>query len=494
MKLMLIRSLLVALFAAAPACAQVGAAPERFVPSKGWPYGERGVHGSAANPREFARHREAFLAYLEEQGEGTVAIVRSAPNAPRNGDVEHEYRQDSDFYWLTGFPEESSTAIFEPGATESASSDGFVEASGGRPPVYTLLVLPRNPSQEIWTGRRIGPEGAVREYGADRAADREKADAVVKEAIGRAKTLVVVNGFDRAFRESVDRTVRELQEQGRGPEKVVDGSRWVGARRNVKSPEEIEMLRRAIEVTMEGILHAMATARPGMNEGAAEAAAEYAFRALGSPRLGFPTICGAGRNSCILHYVTNDAWIGEDDLVLMDAGAEVGYFTADITRTWPVSGRFTPEQRAIYEIVYRAQEAGIEAVKPGVPFGDVHQASAIEVTRGLVALGLLEGDPEELVRTRAHRKFFMHGTSHWLGLDVHDTGGRSRVLEPGMVLTVEPGIYIAEGTEGVDPKWWGIGVRIEDDVLVTESGREVLSARLPREPNALEAFLQESRR
>jgi len=492
---MLIRLLLLlSPLTAAPACAQLGTASERFVPSKDWPYGERGVHNAVANPREFDRHREAFLEYLEGQGEGTIAIARSAPNAPRNGDVEHEYRQDSDFYWITGYPEAGATAIFDPGATAGPSGDGFVEASGGRAPRYTLLVLPRNPAQEIWTGRRIGPQGAVADYGADRAAERDRTEDLVKEAIGRARTLVVVNGFDREFREFVDRTVRELQEDGRGPEKVVDGRRWVGARRLVKSPEEIAILRKAIEVTIEGVLAAMRAARPGMNEGEAEAAAEHAFRALGSPRLGFPTICGAGDNTCILHYETNNGWIGGNDLLLIDAGAEVGFYTADITRTWPVAGRFTPEQRAIYEIVYRAQEAGIAKVAPGVPFGDVHQAAAVEVARGLVAIGLLEGDPEELVKSRAHRKFFMHGTSHWLGLDVHDTGGRGQTLEPGMVLTVEPGIYVAKGTEGVDPKWWSIGVRIEDDVLVTESGHEVLSARLPREPDELERYLQESRR
>ncbi|MGH7152017.1 MAG: aminopeptidase P N-terminal domain-containing protein [Planctomycetota bacterium] len=480
----------------APACLQAkdrllppGAPVYRFVPSKGWPYGPEGVHGAALPAAEFAERRAAFLEEISKHGPGTVAIVRSAPMAVRNGDVEHEYRQDSDFIWLTGFPEPEATAIFEPEFPGSEGSGGTAE----KPPVYTLIVRAKDRRREMWEGERIGPDRAVSEFGADRGETARKTEELVREAISRAKTLVLVNFLDDEFGEMVDRMVKERRDaKGDAPE-VVDGRPWIWTRRMVKSPAEVEMLRKAVEVTIEGHLAAMGASRPGMNEGEVEAAAEFAFRALGAPRLGYPSICGAGARSCVLHYDSNREFTGPNDLLLMDAGAEVGFYTADVTRTWPLSGTFTPEQRAIYEVVLRAQEAAFEKVRPGGSFLQVQEASALAITRGLVHLGLLQGDPEELARDRAYGSFFPHGTSHWLGLDVHDasgTRGRRRGLEPGMVFTVEPGIYIPEGMEGVDPKWWGIGVRIEDDVLVTKAGYENLSARLPRDPDEIEALVR----
>ncbi|MCI0587731.1 MAG: aminopeptidase P family protein [Planctomycetes bacterium] len=485
------------LLLAAPACAQSkdlllpqGAPVYRFVPSEGWPYGPEGVHGAALPASEFAERRAAFLEEISRHGPGTVAIARSAPMAMRNGDVEHEYRQDSDFTWLTGFPEPEATAIFEPGFPEV---EGAGSPSGERP-VYTLIVRAKDRRREMWEGERIGPDRAMKEFGADRGETTRKTEELVREAISRAKTLVLVNHLDREFGEMVDRIVQERRASKEGAPEVVDGRPWIWTRRMVKSPAEIEMLRKAVEVTIEGHLAAMRASHPGMNEGEVEAATEFAFRALGSPRLGYPSICGGGARACVLHYDSNREFTGPNDLLLMDAGAEVGSYTADVTRTWPLSGTFTPEQRAIYEVVLRAQEAALEKVRPGGSFLQVQEASALEITRGLVRLGLLEGDPVELAGDRAYGRFFPHGTSHWLGLDVHDasgTRGGRRGLVPGMVFTVEPGIYIPEGMEGVDPKWWGIGVRIEDDVVVTGSGYENLSARLPRDPDEIESLVRE---
>lgn len=466
----------------------------RFVPSKGYPYDVGECHAAALPQSEFAERRAAFLEELRTHGPGTVAIVKSAPVLPRNGDVEHEYRQDSDFYWLTGYPEPEAVAFLEPdGAPPGPAPAGFVQREGAGPARYTLLVLAKDPARETWTGKRIGPEGAVKDHLADRAGVAAKTEAFVKEAVARAKTLVVVNSFDREFSALLDRTLADLRRERGDAPRVVDGRRWIAERRLVKSQAEIEMMRRACEVTIEGHLAAIRASRPGMNEGEIEAAAEFAFRALGAPRLGYPSICGGGANGCVLHYTTNRDALGPNDLMLMDAGAEVGFYTADVTRTWPVNGKFTPEQRAIYEIVLRAQNAGIDRCRDGVPVGEVHDAAVHEVTKGLVSLGLLEGDVNDLVRKAAHRKFFMHGTSHWLGLDVHDAGdyqAKKRLLRPGMVLTVEPGIYVAPGTDGVDPRWWGIAVRIEDDVLVTAAEPVNLTERLPRDPDAIEALVQ----
>jgi Xaa-Pro aminopeptidase len=466
----------------------------RFAPSKGYPYSVAECHDYALPQGEFAARRDAFLEELRQYGPGAVALVKSAPVLPRNGDVKHEYRQDSDFYWLTGYPESDAIAVFDPDAAPvEKATPPFVLGANVSRPRYTLLVLPKDPTRETWDGKRIGPNAAVKDYLADQAATTAGWEAYVKGAIGRAKTVVLVNNFDRDFGGAVDKALTELRQQKGEAPRVVDGRKWIGERRLVKSPAEIEAMRRACEVTIEAHLAAIRAARPGMNEGEVEAAAEFAFRALGGPRLGYPSICGGGNNGCVLHYNSNDEVLGPNALMLMDAATEVGFYTADVTRTWPVNGKFTPEQRALYDIVLKAQNAGIDKCRDGVPVGEVHDAAVAEVVKGLIDVKILQGDAAELVQKGAHRKFFMHGTSHWLGLDVHDAGdyqAKKRPLRPGMVLTVEPGIYIAEGTEGVDKRWWGIGIRIEDDILVTAGAPENLTARLPRDPDLLESLVR----
>jgi Xaa-Pro aminopeptidase len=469
----------------------------RIQPSKGFPYTMKDLHNYTLPHAEFKKRRDSFLEEIRKYGPDTIAIVKSAPVFPRNGDVEHEYRQDSDFYWLTGFHEPSSLAIFDPSASD-APSDGQLKSKDNdkKRVVYSMAVLPRDPAKETWTGKRTGVDRATSDYGADAAFPNTKTDQMLKDALARAKTVVLVNNFDKEFGDQFDKAMNELRQRTGSTPRVVDGRKWIGEQRLIKSAAEIEIMKRAIEVTIEGHFAAMRAAREGMNEGEVEAACEFAFRALGGPRLGYPSIAGGGNNGCVLHYNTNNEYLGPNSLMLLDAGTEIGYYTSDVTRTWPVSGKFTAEQRAIYDIVLRAQNAGIARCKPGVEFREVHEAAVREVTRGLLELGLLEGKLEECIQNNAFRKFFMHGTSHWLGLDVHDTGdtrGRTRKFEPGMILTVEPGIYISEGTAGIDRKWWGIGVRIEDDILITENGSINLSERLPRDPDAIEKLVQQAR-
>ncbi|MBI3819812.1 MAG: aminopeptidase P N-terminal domain-containing protein [Planctomycetes bacterium] len=469
---------------AAPSGSRTGAPIYRIAPSAGFPYKLSEIHNSALPQSEFKQRRSAFAEYLRGLGAGTVAIAKSAPVAPRNGDVEHEYRQDSDFYWLTGFHEPESIAII----------DADAAANGGA--AYTLIVQPRDPLRETWTGKRVGPDRAKSDYFADAAfAKGGETEKFIEEKIVKASTVVIVNNFDKEFTKTIDDTVSAIKKiGGKGPA-VVDGRKWIAERRLIKSPGEIEMLKKCCEVTIEGHLAAMRAARPGMNEGEVEAAAEFAFRAIGGPRLGYPSIAGGGNNGCVLHYTTNNEWLGQNALMLLDAATEVGFYTADVTRTWPVNGKFTNEQLAIYNIVLDAQNAGIAKCVAGAPVHEVHDAAVLKVTEGLVKLGILKGDVPTLIQQNAHRKYFMHGTSHWLGLDVHDAGDyqtKNRKLEPGMFLTVEPGIYIPEGTDGIDKKWWGIGVRIEDDILVTDRAPLNLSGRLPRDPMALEKLVRDA--
>lgn len=511
----LLLALHLGLTAAAIAQAPTPAKPEfaaetpiyRVLPSVGFPYGRDGVHGAKLSNVEFAQRRQAFWDELKRHGPGTIAIAKSAPVVPRNGDEDYEYRQDSDFYWLTGLHEPDSIAIFEVdavpegaasqpnGSVSSAGDEGAASKPAGVPR-YTLVVRPRDPNAETWTGRRVGPEGAIRDFGADAAVPARRGKAqreMIESLVQRAKTLIVINNNDKDFGKVIDSAIEKAKEKSDGPRRV-DGRTWIHSRRLIKTKEEIEMMRKACEVSIEGHLAAMRATRPGMNEGEIEAAAEFVFRALGGPRLGYGTIAGAGNNGCVLHYQTNDHRLGANDLMLMDASTEVGMYTADITRTWPVNGKFTPEQRAIYEIVLAAQDAGIAAAQVGRGFHEVHQAAARVVSDGLVKLGILQGKPDEVFESGRSHSFFPHGTSHWLGMDVHDVGGygpSASVLAPGMVLTVEPGIYIPKGMKGVDEKWWGIAVRIEDDILVTENGPVNLTGRLPRDPETVEAIVRE---
>jgi Xaa-Pro aminopeptidase len=425
------------------------------------------------------QRREEFMQRIA----GGVAIFPAAPTAIRNSDVEHEYRQDTDFYYLTGFEEPNAVAVLAPDHPEHR---------------FVLFVQPKDREREVWTGWRAGEEGALRDYGADAAHTIDKLDEELFKLAEKADRIYYRFASDPSFDLRLiglmRRFQRERQRNGVGPSAVIDPAEILHEMRLKKSEEDLESLRRAVDISAEGHLAALRALRPGAYEYEIEAVLRYVFRKHGSPRPGYPPIVASGPNATVLHYTTNDRRIEDGDLLLIDAGTEFGYFTGDITRTYPAGGSFSEEQAAVYSLVLEAQSEAIRAIRPGATFMEPHERALRVLTEGLVRLGLLGGDVDKLIEEEAYKKFYMHRTSHWLGMDVHDAGPYKvadewRKLEPGMVLTVEPGIYIATDLDDVDPRYLGIGVRIEDDVLVTEGGNEVLSARVPKTIEEIEGIM-----
>jgi len=419
---------------------------------------------------------------MQAMGEGAAAVFAAAPERIRSNDVEHRYRQGSDFHYLTGFPEPEAVCLLLPGHPK----DEFV-----------LFVRPRDPERETWTGRRFGVDGAMESFGAAMAYPIERLDEMVAQYLGERDRLYCVLERDQAFNQRVLGWLQQLQAKrprtGSGPTALLDARQVLHEMRLYKEPEEIEAMRRAIAISAEAHVGAMRGARAGSPEYEIEAAMEHVFRAAGASGPAYPSIVASGPNATILHYTSNDRVLREVDLLLIDAGAEYDGYCADVTRTFPVAPRFEGRGRALYDAVLAAQTAAIECVRPGVRFDDVHQRAVTVLVEGLIGLGLLKGSVGEIRDQELYRPFYMHRTSHWLGLDVHDVGdyrrgGTSRVLEAGMVLTVEPGLYIGEHVEDIGAEWRGLGVRIEDDVLVTVDGHEVLSAAIPKAPADLEAL------
>ncbi len=407
-------------------------------------------------------------------GAGGAAVFFTARESRRNGDVDHEFRGSSDFVYLTGFEEPDAVAVLHPGHPERK---------------FTLFVRPRDPAQETWTGERAGVEGARERLGADAAFPVGEIEKELPACLANARRLVYAAGRDEEADRAVFRAIAALRTRARtgvrAPTEILDPEPILHELRLRKRPEEIAALRRAAAITSEAHATAMREARPGMHEYDVQALLEYRFRRAGSPRNGYPSIVGSGPNATTLHYTANRRRLERGDLLLIDAGAEVDFYTADVTRTFPVGGRFSRPQRAVYEVVLDAQERAIAECRPGVPFDRVHETALRTLVEGMLRIGLLAGDPDAIVKDESYKKLYMHRTSHWLGMDVHDVGayrpeGGWRPLEPGMVLTVEPGIYVRPGTEGAPPEFAGIGVRIEDDVLVTADGPEVLTAAAPK--------------
>ena len=434
------------------------------------------------DPFVFASRRKRFVAELPA---GSLALFAAAPIAIRSNDVEYPYRQDNDFLYLTGFPEPEAVGVLLPGHAQEE---------------FVLFVRPRDRERETWTGRRAGVEGALATHGARMAYTIDKLDEKIGEYVGDREHLYYTFGRDLRFNERVVGWMRQWQQlrprSGAGPTAVLDPAEIVHEMRLLKSEEELACMRRAIAIAAEAHRSAMRVARGGMHEHEIEALLDYTFRKHGGSGPAYPSIVAAGANATILHYTTNDKQMESGELLLIDAGAEYDGYCADITRAFPLAERFSGPQRAVYDVVLQAQLAGIDVIRPGARYEDVH-ARALEVlVDGLLALGLLSGDRQEIITKELYKPFYMHRTSHWLGMDVHDVGkykleGSSRTLEPGMVMTVEPGIYIAAERTDVDPQYRGIGVRIEDDVLVTPQGREVLSAAVPKQPADIEALRRE---
>ena len=416
-------------------------------------------------------------------GPATVALFPAAREALRNQDVDHPYRQDSDFYYLTGFEEPEALLLLSRVHPEHRS---------------VLLLRPRDPQREQWDGRRLGVEAAPEALGVDAAYPIDELDRQLENYLRGARRVVVALGrdpeFDARFFEVVGRLRRQARKGVEAPTEFVDPSVLLHERRLVKLPEEIEAMRRAARLSVEGHRRAYERLRPGMFEYEVEAELLRCWRAAGSRREAYPSIVASGPGATILHYHDNDRRMEAGELLLVDAGAEWDYYASDITRTVPVSGRFTEPQRAIYTAVLEAQRAALETVRPGNTLEQVHEAAVRVLTEHLVALGLVEGPVQEAIEQGRHKRFYPHRTSHWLGMDVHDVGayhrdGAPRPLQPGMALTVEPGLYVLEDADGVDPRWRGIGVRIEDDVVVTDEGHENLTAELPTDPDEVEALV-----
>ena len=429
--------------------------------------------------KEFARRRKQLMRMM---GADTIAILPTNPEQLRNRDVDFPFRPDSDFYYLTGFPEPQAVAVLAPGRPHGE---------------YLLFCRERDPAMETWNGRRAGPEGAVSQYGADDAFPIGDIDDILPGLLESRERVFYTMGAVPAFDNRVIGWVNAIRSQSRAgkhaPDEFISLAHFVHDMRLYKSRAEIKAMRQAADISARAHRRAMEICRPGMMEYELEAEFLHEFRKHGGEPA-YPAIVGGGENACILHYTENDAPLADGDLVLIDAGTEHDYYASDITRCFPVNGRFSTAQRAIYELVLDAQLAAVEEVKPGNGWNAPHEAAVKVLTRGLVKLGLLKGRPATLIKDQAYRQFYMHRTGHWLGMDVHDVGDYKvgeewRVLEPGMVLTVEPGLYIAAGSKGVARKWQNIGVRIEDDVLVTRDGNDVLSKNVPKAVEEIEVLM-----
>lgn len=439
----------------------------------------------AAPPEMFRAHRERLMARMAGK---SIAILRSAPKRMMSNDTEYLYRQDSNFYWLTGCEEQDAVAVLRPGA-----------ADGKR---FLLFLRPRNARRETYEGPRAAPEEAAARYGADASGTGEefftrlaRYDAATRTFSGylaEVERIYLSDGGDAGWAERFREAMESMRARDTGPATVEDPRQFVHELRVVKDADEVKLLRRATEIAARGHALAMKATRPGAYEFEVQQALDGYCYANGSRRMAYPSIVGSGPNSIFLHWDRNDRQIREGEVVLNDSGCEYGYYATDITRTYPASGKFSAEQKAVYDVVLAAQKAAIAKVKPGVPHEEVGKAAVRAQTEGLVRLGLLSGDVEKLVRENAHRRFTVHGISHGVGLDVHDVGRYgARPMEPGMTFTVEPGIYIPAKMEGVDPKWWNIGVRIEDVILVTADGSECLSCAAPREVADVERAVRE---
>lgn len=435
------------------------------------------------DPKVFARRRSDFMKRLG----GGVALLPTAPTRVRSNDTEYPFRADSDFYYLTGFAEPSAVAVLRPGKTKP----------------FVLFVQPRDPLMETWNGRRAGPAGVKRHFGADEAFSIESFDDELPRLLEGAERVFLAPGkypeFDAKVNAIVDGFRRKSRTGVKPPAMVGDLRAVLHEMRLVKNSDDLKYQRRAALVSAAGHLAAMRTCRPGMMEYEIEAVLDYVFKKNGARSAGYNHIVAAGVNATILHYNENNRRMKNGDLLLIDAGAEVELFSGDITRTFPVSGRFSPAQRQIYRLVLAAQKAVIRRIRPGMPYNRLQESTVRMLTRGLRDLGILRGPLTTLIAQEKYKPFYMHGVSHWLGMDVHDVGSyrngkRWRRLEPGMVLTVEPGLYFAPGLPGVPAEYQGIGVRIEDDVLVTRTGNEVLTRAVPKEIADIEAVMAQEPR
>ncbi len=431
---------------------------------------------------EFQQRRDRFVSKI---GNGS-AIFRSAPTAVMHNDVEYNFRQESDFFYLTGFNEANSVAVFAPWHEEHK---------------FILFVQPKDRDRETWSGYRIGVDAAKEIYGADAAYPIEELDEQLPKYVEKADRIYYHLGRDQSFNHRImqlwQRFMATYDRKGVGPIAIEDPGPLLHPLRQIKSESELALMRKAVAIAVEAHNLALEIRKPGLYEYVIQAEIEHLFRLRGGLGAAYPSIVASGANSCILHYTENTRQMQNGELLLIDAGCSYAYYNSDITRTYPVGNKFTEEQRILYELVLNAQLNAIEQVQPGNAWNQFHDAAVRTITEGLMNLGLLQGDIEEIIKEEKYKAFFMHGTGHWLGLDVHDVGVRQigetwQTFQPGQVVTVEPGIYIRadfqpiEGQPEVPERWRGIGIRIEDDVLVTQTGHEILTAGVPKSIEAME--------
>ncbi|NOR71192.1 MAG: Xaa-Pro aminopeptidase [Methylomarinum sp.] len=430
---------------------------------------------------EFKKRRKALM---QQIGKGNIALIASASNLTRNRDVEFPFRQDSDFYYLTGFNEADSLAVFIPGREQGE---------------YILFCREFDEKKALWEGAHAGLEGATAHYDADDSFPIDDMDEILPGMLENKSKVFYPMGRDSELDHQILEWITHIKKQSRSgvnaPGELVSLEHFLHEMRLFKSAEELKLMRRAAEVSCNAHKRVMQKCQAGMYEYQVEAELVHAFMQEGLRYVAYPSIVAGGKNACVLHYVENKDKLKKGDLLLIDAGVECNHYAADITRTFPVSGKFSLAQKQLYQLVLDAQYAAIEQIQPGVPWNHAHDISVKVLTQGLVELGLLKGRVSKLIKDETYKQFYMHRIGHWLGMDVHDVGDYKldnewRLLEPGMVLTIEPGLYIPENCQTVDAKWRGIGIRIEDDVLVTKQGHEVLTQAVPKEINEIERLMQ----
>jgi Xaa-Pro aminopeptidase len=432
---------------------------------------------------EFKRRRKQLMAHI---GKDNIAIISSATTRMRNRDVDYPFRQDSDFYYLTGFNEPNALAVFIPGRKQGQ---------------YILFCREYNVQKALWEGAHAGLEGATEHYGADDSFPIDDVADILPGMLENKGKVFYPMGRDSNLDHNLLDWLTHIRAQSRSgvsaPAELASLEHVLHEMRLFKSAAEIKLMKKAAKVSALAHVRAMQQCRPGQFEFQVEAELIHGFMHQGLRSVAYPSIVAGGENACVLHYIENNAKLRRGDLLLIDAGAECDHYAADITRTFPVSGRFSKAQKQLYQLVLDAQLASIEQIKPGLPWNLAHETAVEVLTKGLVKLGLLKGRVPRLIKDEVYKQFFMHRIGHWLGMDVHDVGdykvdGQWRILEPGMVLTIEPGLYIPPDGKKIDEKWCGIGIRIEDDVLVTQDGCEVLTASVPKTIAEIESIMQAS--
>ncbi|MGI8917008.1 MAG: Xaa-Pro aminopeptidase [Pyrinomonadaceae bacterium] len=426
--------------------------------------------------------RSQLTEFMRRMDQNSVAIIPSAREATRSNDTAYRFRQDSDFLYLTGFEEPEAIAVIAP----------------GREHQFTMFLRPRDPEREIWDGRRAGLEGAKSEYGANESFPIVEFDEKLDTILDGAEKLYYRLGVNPDLDDTIIRQIARMRALNRKPihppQTIIDPATIVHEMRVLKSDEEIELMQRAADIAAEAHREAMKAARAGMKEYEVEALIELIFKRRGASAPAYTSIIGAGANATVLHYINNDGELHDGELLLIDAGAEYKGYASDITRTFPINGKYTKPQRDIYDLVLKAQMECVELVRPGTTHDQLKAHSIKVLTEGLVELGLLQGKPDDLIKEKKYEKFYMHGLGHMLGIDVHDVGRyyfekESRALEPGVVMTVEPGLYISPEAKDVPAEYLGIGVRIEDDVLCTANGPRVLTSKVPKQAEEIEELM-----